>query len=115
REFYGTAYQRARDAGFDEVLFLNEHGHLTEGSRSNVFLQHGGRLLTPPVGCGLLAGVYRRHVLDTHPDAAEQVLTLDDLARAERLFLCNAVWGLREARLVTTERLPLSPLPTPTP
>ncbi|ARA92506.1 aminodeoxychorismate synthase, component I [Rhodothermaceae bacterium RA] len=115
RRLYETAYQRARDAGFDEVLFLNEHGHLTEGSRSNVFLQHGGRLLTPPVGCGLLAGVYRRHVLDTHPDAAEQVLTLDDLARTERLFLCNAVWGLREARLVTTERLPLSPLPTPTP
>jgi para-aminobenzoate synthetase / 4-amino-4-deoxychorismate lyase len=97
---YETAYAEARQAGFDEVLFLNERGEVTEGSRTNVFIRAGTALYTPPVSAGLLGGVYRRHLLETRPEASERVLYLDDLLRADAAYLCNAVWGMVEAEIV---------------
>lgn len=98
RALYEAAYREARDDGFDEAVFLNERGEVTEGSRSNVFVRTGERLLTPPLHCGLLGGVYRSYLLDTQPGAEEQVLYPDDLARADEVWVCNAVWGRRRAQ-----------------
>ena len=94
RELYDGEFERlSRETGCDEVLFLNERGELTEGSRTNLFLERGGRLLTPPLSSGLLDGTLRRELLATGR-AQEAVLTLDDLARAEHVFLGNSVRGL---------------------
>jgi len=61
REFY----DRARDtSSCDEVVFFNDRGEVTEGSITNVFVERGGRLLTPPVACGLLPGTLRWKLLD---------------------------------------------------
>ena len=49
RALYDRAYLEAQERGLDEVLFFNERGELTEGSRSNVFVRRGDLLLTPPV------------------------------------------------------------------
>ena len=86
--------------GFDEALFLNTHGEVTEGAISNVFIEKNGQWATPPIACGLLAGVYRRHLLTTRPEIEERVLTLDDLRTADSVYLCNAVRGLRRAVVV---------------
>ncbi len=103
RAEYEAAYLKARAAGYDEVIFLNTRGEVCEGSRTNIFAQIEGRLYTPPVHCGLLPGVYRAHVLSTRPEATEKVLTLDDLRRAEALYVCNAVRGWQSAVLVPEE------------
>jgi len=55
--------EAARD-GADEALFLNEKGALTEGTVTNVFLVSGGKLSTPSLESGLLAGIARADVLD---------------------------------------------------
>ncbi|QEX16822.1 aminodeoxychorismate synthase, component I [Hypericibacter terrae] len=94
RALYDGELERlSRETGCDEVLFLNERGELTEGSRTNLFLERGGRLLTPPLSSGLLDGTLRRELLATGR-AQEAVLTLEDLARAEHVFLGNSVRGL---------------------
>ncbi len=103
RAHYETAYAQARAAGYDEVLFLNTRDEVCEGSRTNLFVQLEGRLYTPPVSSGLLPGVYRQHVLHTRTDAEERVLTLDDLRRAEALYVCNAVRGWQPAVLDVPE------------
>ncbi|SHK55838.1 aminodeoxychorismate synthase component I [Rhodothermus profundi] len=103
RAHYEAAYLQARAAGYDEVLFLNTRGEVCEGSRTNLFVQIGGRLYTPPVSCGLLPGVYRQYVLRTRKDVAERVLTLADLRRAEALYVCNAVRGWQAATLEVPE------------
>ncbi len=103
RAHYEAAYLQAKAAGFDEVLFLNTRDEVCEGSRTNLFVQLDGRLYTPPVSCGLLPGVYRQHVLRTHPDVEERMLTLADLRRAEALYVCNAVRGWRPAVLAVPE------------
>lgn len=100
RPLYAQALAAAQHQGFDEVLFFNEHGQLTEGAISNVFIERDGTLLTPPVECGLLAGVYRRHLLATRSDVCEQVLSRADLDGARVIYLANAVRGLRPAEIV---------------
>ncbi|MGI9175220.1 MAG: aminotransferase class IV, partial [Rhodothermales bacterium] len=100
REAYNHAYRQAQEAGCDEALLLNERGEVTEGSRTNLFIQAGPVLYTPPLTSGLLGGVYRRHLLKTRTDVQERVLYPDDLRTADALYLCNAVSGLVQAELV---------------
>jgi para-aminobenzoate synthetase/4-amino-4-deoxychorismate lyase len=95
RELYDREYARARQDGFDEVLFLNEKDELTEGAISTFFLNLEGSLLTPPLASGVLPGVLRRHILSTEHNAGERPLTLDHLRHAEAAFLGNSVRGLR--------------------
>lgn len=99
RAVYTRAYAKAARAGFADVLFLNERGEVTEGAISNVFIEKDGKLLTPPVECGLLAGVYRRHLLETRAIAEERTLHLDDLRCADAVYLTNAVRGLRRIEI----------------
>lgn len=95
RPLYAGAFEAASASGFADVLFLNQDGEVTEGAISNVFIEKDGRWATPPVACGLLPGVYRRHMLATHPEVEERILTLDDLREADAVYLANAVRGLR--------------------
>ncbi len=99
RGVYDRALREAREAGCDEALLLNEEGDVTEGTYSNVFVRDGDRFLTPPVECGLLAGVYRDYVLEVEERAQEQVLTLDALRHADAIYCCNAVRGWCPAEL----------------
>jgi para-aminobenzoate synthetase/4-amino-4-deoxychorismate lyase len=99
RDRYERSYTEARADGFDEILFLNERGEVTEGAISNIFIQRGGRLFTPPLSSGVLPGVFRRHVLETNASAEEQVILLQDLESADGVFLCNAVRGIRQVNL----------------
>ena len=97
RELYDREWQHyAATAGADEVLYLNERGELAEGSRTNVFVERGGRLLTPPLSSGLLPGVLRAELLASGR-VEEAVLTLDDLRAADAVYVGNSVRGLVKA------------------
>ncbi len=85
----------AEAAGLDEAIFLNECGHLTEGSASNIFLvRPSGGLATPSPDSGLLPGVTRRTVLEL-ADAmriasAEGQVRVADLEHFSEAFLTNS-------------------------
>jgi para-aminobenzoate synthetase/4-amino-4-deoxychorismate lyase len=93
RDVYESEHAKFASLGCDEVLFLNEHGELTEGSRTNVFLQMGGRLFTPPASAGVLDGCLRRELLDKG-ECEEAALKPCDLERAETVWLGNSLRGL---------------------
>jgi para-aminobenzoate synthetase/4-amino-4-deoxychorismate lyase len=97
RPLYAEALKAATQAGFDDVLFLNLRGEVTEGAIHNIFIQKDGRWFTPRVECGLLAGVHRRHLLQAQPGVEERVLYIGDLRQADAVYLSNAVRGLRPA------------------
>lgn len=100
RAFYDAPRQAAHAAhGVDEVLFRNERGELTEGSITNLFIERGGQLLTPPLASGLLPGTLRAELLATGR-AVEQVLRLADLETAEAIWLGNSVRGLMPAHWI---------------
>ncbi|MEW5774064.1 MAG: aminodeoxychorismate synthase component I [Thermodesulfobacteriota bacterium] len=97
RGFYDAALAGRPEC--DDVLLRNERGELTEACTANLVLDMGGRLLTPALDCGLLPGVYRERLL-ARGIVAEARLTLEDLLRARRFWLVNALRRWRPARLV---------------
>lgn len=87
--------------GSDEVVYLNERGELTEGGFTNIFIERDGMLLTPSLGSGLLPGTLRAELI-AEGRARESILTLDDLAAADAVYLGNSVRGLVVATRVDT-------------
>ncbi len=65
-------------------------GEVTESCRANLVAAIAGRLLTPPLSCGLLPGVFRERLL-ARGVVAEAMLRPADLALASRLWLVNSV------------------------
>ena len=88
RAVYETA--RATREDCDDVVLWNDQGQATETTIANLVVEKAGRLITPPVACGLLPGVFRAHLLETG-QICEEILTLKDLTQASRLFAVNSV------------------------
>ena len=99
RDLYEGEHQRLNKAhGVDEVVFLNERGEVTEGSRTTIFLERDGRWLTPPLACGVLDGCLRRELIERgDPAIEERVLYVDDLAHGQ-VWFGNALRGLIRGR-----------------
>jgi para-aminobenzoate synthetase/4-amino-4-deoxychorismate lyase len=76
--------------GIFDVLLWNERGELTEFTRGNLVVELKGVRYTPPVECGLLAGVFRRHLLELGA-IEERILTREDLAQASNIWFINSV------------------------
>jgi para-aminobenzoate synthetase/4-amino-4-deoxychorismate lyase len=106
RQFFDREMERQKAlTSCDEVVFLNKKGELTEGTRTNLFIELDGRLFTPALTCGLLPGTLREELLDLPRAAAsEAVLTPQDLATADRIYLGNSVRGLIRAELIEPAR-----------
>jgi para-aminobenzoate synthetase/4-amino-4-deoxychorismate lyase len=105
RGHYERAFQEASAAGAYDVLFLNERNEIAETARHNLFLEKGGELLTPPLSAGILNGIQRGLILgDPARKAREASLTLEDLVRADRIFLTNSVRGMVEVELLPAQR-----------
>jgi para-aminobenzoate synthetase/4-amino-4-deoxychorismate lyase len=100
RLLYDRAFREGVQKGFAEVIFRNERNEITEGAISNVFIERNGLLITPPVSCGLLKGVYRTHLFETLSNIEEQVITEDDIRIADAIYICNAVRGIRKVQLL---------------
>ncbi len=99
RALYDREFRYFSERGYYDVLFTNERGEVTEGAISNIFIQKDGKLLTPPIACGLLNGVYRQELLGTDKDVQEGVLLPQDLDKAEAIYLTNSVRGMVRVRL----------------
>jgi len=104
RSIYDAARAACLDCG--DVLLFNQDGELTESTIANLAVEIGGRLYTPPVRCGLLPGVLRGCLLE-QGGIEERVLTRDDLDFGNRLFLMNAVRGLRPVAFFCKKALPV--------
>ncbi|QIG81707.1 aminodeoxychorismate synthase component I [Sphingosinithalassobacter tenebrarum] len=84
-------YDAARRPGIFETLFTDADGWLTEGSITSIFVERGGRLITPPLSRGLLPGVLRDELIDTGR-AVEGDLRPADLSGG--FYIGNALRGL---------------------
>ena len=94
RNRYDQAWRDAEAQGAFDTLFFNERGELTEGGRSNVFVNIDGRWLTPPLADGVLPGVMRAVILaDAGWEASEATITREMLLSATDIMVCNALRG----------------------
>jgi len=108
RAVYERAFAEAAAQDCDDALLLNRQGFVTETSRSTIFVERDGVLLTPPLEHGLLPGVLRRELIDTGA-AREAPLRLDDLRQARRWFVGNSLRGLQIAEIAGSALAPDTP------
>ncbi|UMY16848.1 aminotransferase class IV [Methylobacterium organophilum] len=89
------AIRESRAAGFDEALFLNTRGRVACAGTGNLVALSGDRLITPPLGEGVLAGILRGVLGDLAPNLGlvwdESPLTPEALKAAEAVFLTNSL------------------------
>jgi branched-chain amino acid aminotransferase len=85
-----VALAEAHRRGAGEAILANTVGALCEGTGSNVFVASGGRLRTPSLATGCLAGVTRELLLEVIDVEEVDTLTLDDLRRADEAFLTSS-------------------------
>lgn len=88
RDVYDSA--RKDFSEYDDVLLHNERGELTEFTIGNLVVEIENKLYTPPVSCGLLAGTFRAHLLETNR-VKERVVRVEELNSCTKLFLVNSV------------------------
>ncbi len=84
-----VALAAAARTGADEALLLNNRGEICEGTGSNVFVVLDGRIHTPPLSSGCLAGITRELVGEL-VTVEETTLTPADLDRAEEVFITSS-------------------------
>ncbi|MCA1406035.1 aminotransferase class IV family protein [Ensifer sp. IC3342] len=98
REIFEAARSEFSLAEADEVILLNERGEVCEGTITSVFLDDGsGILKTPPIGCGLLAGVLRAELICQRRARVSRLFPAD--LEGGTLYLGNSLRGLVRAKL----------------
>lgn len=85
--------------GYDETLFLNTEGFISEGSMSNVFLIINDQIHTPSVECGLLNGIIRAWITKYY-NVIEDRYTLNQLLNSDGLFITNSLMGIMKVNKV---------------
>lgn len=87
------AMQQAIRQGGVEGVLRNYRGELSECSQSNLFVVTNGRVRTPPLDAGLLAGITRAHVFDLGAalgmPVEEATLVDEDLFAADEAFFTS--------------------------
>ncbi len=110
------AHAKAQGAG--EAILLNTRQELCEGTGSNLFVIQEGRLLTPPLSSGCLAGVTRSLVLEACSAAGlsceETALPADLLSTCEEAFLTSSTRDVHPISQIGDRALPHAPGPVTT-
>jgi branched-chain amino acid aminotransferase len=88
------ALAEARSRGASEALVLNLEGNLCEATTANVFCVRGGRVETPSLGSGCLAGITRDRVLricgELGLSVSEAEIPAAALTESDELFLTSS-------------------------
>jgi branched-chain amino acid aminotransferase len=87
---------QARADGYDEPIFLNQQGHVAEGSGATLFMVRKGRLVTPPVTSDVLESITRATLIEEicpHGlgiEVVEREIDRTELYVAEEAFFCGS-------------------------
>jgi branched-chain amino acid aminotransferase len=101
-----VALAEARKVDASEAIMPNTAGQVCEGTGTNVFFFLGGRLVTPSLLSGCLAGVTRALVLELLDEADEDDLPMAALAEADEVLLTSSTRDVQPLRALDGRPLP---------
>jgi branched-chain amino acid aminotransferase len=87
------AKDEAMQRGFDEAIQLNERSHITSACMANVFWLRKGKMFTPSLETGCLAGTTREFILE-NADCNEVTAGIEELKSSDEIFLTSAGIGI---------------------
>lgn len=109
------AVAAVHEQGAGEAIFANTQGDLCEGTSTNIYLVHGGRVATPPLSSGCLDGVTRQLLLELAPSVGIEIrevdLPVNALAQADEAFLSSSTRGAQPIAKVDGTALAAAPGP----
>ena len=91
------ALREAHQAGADEAVMFNTRGRPASAAAANLVFRIDGKIVTPPLSEGVLAGTTRTRLLEALPEMGERRLTQAEARRADALVLTNVLRGIRPA------------------
>jgi branched-chain amino acid aminotransferase len=112
---YANSYLARREAeakGFDDAIFLDRGGRISELSAANVFFVCGDRLVTPSLDCDVFPGITREVVFSLARtqgiEVEERTILPPDLTQYEAAFLSSTLMELQpivriDGRLFTSQ------------
>lgn len=113
-----AAMRWAREHGYDDVIYIEpaeEPGsaRVLEGATSTVLVfKKGGKIRTPRHGSAVLAGTTQQAIFDTAQDRGWRCkttdLTVDDLLKAESVWLVSSTRVATRVTKLDDEKLPAS-------
>lgn len=90
--------------GFDEGVFLNQDGNVTEGTYTNLFFIQENTFITPPVADGMLPGIFRKKLIEflkiNGYNIIEKSIKLSDLQNMDCCFATNSLMEMRFVRQI---------------
>ncbi|NQE85987.1 aminotransferase class IV [Nocardia terpenica] len=100
---------RARVAGYDDVVLVNEHDRISEATRSNLVIVNGSVFSSPPTSEGALPGVTKRIVRQLVTAAGfrweSRPIDCQELTSAEGVLLTSSSLGVTAAQSVNDRQL----------
>jgi branched-chain amino acid aminotransferase len=114
----GSNYQNGRLAtlqaqadGYDQPIFLNKAGSVSEGSGATFFMVRKGRLVTPPITADILESITRSTLIETIcPElfgmgVVEREIARTELYVAEEAFFCGS--GYEITPILAIDKFPV--------
>ena len=94
--------QEAAADGYAEGIALDVNGYVSEGSGENIFLVKDNKIMTPPLGASVLAGITRDTIIRLARDLGYEVI--ETLIPREALYVADEVFFTGTAAEVTPIR-----------
>ncbi|WP_160692376.1 aminotransferase class IV [Clostridium sp. C2-6-12] len=82
--------EEGKKKGFDDVIFLNENGYVTETSCANIFIVKNNEIFTPRIEDGLLDGIIRRKLIESFM-VQQKSITFEELKKSDEVILTNSL------------------------
>lgn len=104
------AATEAKDASFDEAIFLGEDGTVSEGSAMNIFMVLEGKLITPPPTADILVGITRNTIMQLAKEkfdleVQERHIGRTELYVADELFFAGTGAQIAPIRSVDRRKI----------
>lgn len=105
------ALREAEAQGGNDAVMLNNAGNVCGMTAANIYIQHGDRLLTPPLADGAMEGVIRGKLI-AGGHAREARISLEMLMQAMHITISNSLRGVQAVARLDGKILAMdNPLP----
>ncbi len=96
---YTIAALWAKENKLNDAFILNNFNRIADATIANIFIVKDGKIKTPALNEGCIAGVMRRHLIKCIKDESmpfeEAQIEAEELLQANEIFLTNAIRGIR--------------------
>lgn len=95
--------QQAVEKGYNDVIFMNEKGYITETSAANIFFVKNNKIFTPTIVDGLLNGIIRTWIIQNY-QVEEKSLTIDEIKKCDEAFITNSLMGVMPVSVIDDKK-----------